>query len=105
MAQVREPVTGTGRRKLVLVGFMGSGKSHAASVLGKRLGVEPLDSDKLSEHVCVYLDVPTVLAWERANRSARPLARDHDQFLALHAERVPLYESVARAVVPVDAEL
>jgi shikimate kinase / 3-dehydroquinate synthase len=162
MAQVSDPVTGTGRRKLVLLGFMGSGKSHAASVLAKRLGVEPLDSDelieqrldkpiaeifedqgegafreheeavvidlldrddarvvalgggavespgvmrRLTDHVCVYLDVGTDLAWERAHRSARPLARDHDRFLALHAERVPLYESVARAVVPVDAEL
>jgi 3-dehydroquinate synthase len=162
MAQVSEPAAATGRRKLVLVGFMGSGKSRAASVLAGRLGVEALDSDKLIEqrldkpiatifdedgeeafreqehkvvlelldredarvialgggavkhpdvklrlgdHVCVYLDVATEIAWERAQGSERPLARDHERFLALHAERAPLYESVARAVVPVGSEL
>jgi shikimate kinase/3-dehydroquinate synthase len=56
---------------------------------------------RLKDHVCLYLEVKSDLAWERARESDRPLARDHDRFVALHAERVPLYEEVARAVVPV----
>jgi shikimate kinase/3-dehydroquinate synthase len=161
MAQVSErAAAGTGRRKLVLIGFMGSGKSRAARLLAERLGVEALDSDtliekrldksisaifeeggesafrerekaivlelldrddarvvalgggavkspdvvqRLGDHVCVYLDVSTDMAWKRAHKDDdRPLARDHEQFVALHEERIPLYESVARAVVPVE---
>jgi shikimate kinase/3-dehydroquinate synthase len=56
--------------------------------------------EQLEPHVCVYVDVDADLAWERAQDSGRPLARDHDAFVRLHAERRPLYELVARAELP-----
>jgi shikimate kinase/3-dehydroquinate synthase len=40
-------LTTTPRRALVLIGFMGAGKSTVARELGAALGVEPLDSDEL----------------------------------------------------------
>jgi shikimate kinase/3-dehydroquinate synthase len=143
-------------RKLVLVGFMGAGKTSAARLGAERLGLEALDTDALLEdrlgepieaffdregepafrereealvvellsgagpavvalgggavtservrdvlrrHVCVYLDVDSETAWGRAGGSGRPLARDRERFLRLHAERAPLYESLADAVV------
>jgi shikimate kinase/3-dehydroquinate synthase len=55
--------------------------------------------ERLEPHVCVYVDVDPDLAWERSQDSGRPLARDRDAFLRLHAERRPLYESVARAAL------
>src|SRR5580704_1577988 len=51
----------------------------------------------LARHVVVLLDVDPALAWERAGGAhegdgeQRPLARDRGAFLALYAERRPLY--------------
>jgi shikimate kinase/3-dehydroquinate synthase len=56
----------------------------------------------LREHTVVWLDVGAQTAWERAAASDedRPLARDPEAFAALHAERRPLYESIADAFIP-----
>jgi shikimate kinase/3-dehydroquinate synthase len=153
------------RRALVLIGFMGAGKSTVARELAQALGVAALDSDALLEdrlghpparefelhgeasfraaeeqlvcelldsalpgavialgggsilservrvalepHVVVLLDVEAELAWERVaspeaapGALGRPLARDREAFLALHAERRELYESRAHAYLP-----
>jgi len=56
-------------------------------------------------HVTVLLEVSAGTAWERvrddvrAEAQTRPLARERDAFAALHAERAPLYESLADAVL------
>jgi shikimate kinase/3-dehydroquinate synthase len=146
---------------LVLIGFMGAGKSTAAVGLAAALGVAPRDSDvllaarfghpvarefelrgeisfraveeelvctllddagprdvvalgggsvlsarvrdALAEHLVLRLDVDPIVAWERiqaaGEREERPLARDRDAFLALHAERAPLYEELADATL------
>jgi shikimate kinase/3-dehydroquinate synthase len=144
----------------VLIGFMGAGKSTAATELAAALGSTALDSDRLlqerlghtvahefelggeaafrakeeelvcellagaesdavialgggsvlservrgalSEHVTVLLDVDPERAWERVRSAGidRPLARDHDAFRALAAERSTLYEQLADAVLP-----
>ena len=39
-------------------------------------------------------------AWRRATGKGRPLARDRGRFEQLHADRAPVYESVADAVIP-----
>jgi shikimate kinase/3-dehydroquinate synthase len=154
------------RRALVLIGFMGAGKSTVAAELAQALGVTALDSDKLLEerlghppakefelhgeaafraaeetlvcellaaavpgavialgggsilservrralepHVVVLLDVEAAQAWERVCGASdtshgvlqRPLARDREAFLALHAERQALYEQGADAFLP-----
>ena len=43
----------------------------------------------------VLLDVDSDEAWGRVQGSDRPLAKDEEQFRALHAERQKLYEAVA----------
>jgi 3-dehydroquinate synthetase/shikimate kinase len=154
------------RRALVLIGFMGAGKSTVADELARALGVQALDSDALLEerlghsparefelhgeasfrtaeeqlvcelldsalpgsvialgggsilservrvalepHVVVLLDVEAERAWERVGvppeasggELGRPLARDREAFLALHAERRELYRAHADAVLP-----
>ncbi len=45
----------------------------------------------------VLLDVDLDTAWQRASRSARPLASDEQAFHALFQERVPIYEETADA--------
>ena len=42
-------------------------------------------------------------AWERASGSDRPLAVDRDEFARRFAARRPLYEEVARAILPAEA--
>jgi shikimate kinase/3-dehydroquinate synthase len=54
----------------------------------------------LADHTVVWLDVSADTAWQRAAGEGRPLARDRTAFAALHAERRPLYESVADAFLP-----
>ena len=40
-----------------------------------------------------------IAAWRRAGNKRRPLARDRNRFVALHAQRRPLYDSLADAVL------
>ena len=54
--------------------------------------------EALERHVVVLLDVDPDTAWQRAG-GRRPLARDRERFEALHAERGPLYESLADAIL------
>jgi 3-dehydroquinate synthetase/shikimate kinase len=54
----------------------------------------------LGRHVVVWLQVPAEEAWRRVRGSDRPLAQDRDRFEALHAEREPIYEELADAVLP-----
>jgi shikimate kinase/3-dehydroquinate synthase len=52
----------------------------------------------LGAHTVVLLEVDAASAWRRAG-GRRPLARDRERFEALHAERAPLYEALADAVL------
>jgi shikimate kinase / 3-dehydroquinate synthase len=156
------------RRALVLIGFMGAGKSTVAVELAQALGVQAIDSDELlaerfghsvaeefersgeesfraaeeqlvcelldaaapgavialgggsilsprvrtalEPHVVVLLDIEAERAWERVGGGAgsealsgamqRPLARDREAFIALHAKRSELYERTADAILP-----
>jgi shikimate kinase/3-dehydroquinate synthase len=157
----------TPQRAIVLIGFMGAGKSTAAVELARALGITALDSDKLLEerfghpvarefelsgekafrateeqlvcelledagagsvialgggsvlservrkalepHLVVLLDIEAERAWERVggatggasgSTAERPLARDREAFLALYAERRPLYDQLADAHLP-----
>jgi len=68
---------------------------------GGSLGSERV-REALKRHVAVLLDVTPEAAWSRAAGGDRPLARDHASFDALHAERRPLYERCADAILPGD---
>src|SRR3954451_8789079 len=50
-------------------------------------------------HTVVLLHVDEATAWRRAGGKRRPLARDRERFAALHAERGPVYEALAGAVL------
>ena len=146
------------RGAIVIVGFMGAGKTTAARALARARGSSALDADSLIEerlgttitqafardgepafraveetvvgdlldrasageiislsggaigservraalrrHLVVWLDVGLAVAWRRSAGDKRPLARNRAAFEALYNERVPLYESVADAIVP-----
>ncbi len=51
-------------------------------------------------HTTVWLEIEEGAAWRRVQRSDRPLARDEASFRELFAQRRPLYESVADAILP-----
>ena len=53
----------------------------------------------LGRHTVVWLDVDAGTAWERVSDSDRPLARERTRFDALLADRKPLYEALANAVL------
>ncbi|HSS05391.1 MAG TPA: bifunctional shikimate kinase/3-dehydroquinate synthase [Solirubrobacterales bacterium] len=65
------------------------------SVLSERI------SSELADHLVVWLDVDPETAWERVVGTDRPLAQERARFDSLFAERRPLYESLADAVLPV----
>jgi len=149
-------------RSLVIVGFMGSGKTKLGRRLAEARGVPHVDTDDLlverfgrpiadvfatdgeaafraaerdvvlsvlareDEHVIslgggaptdpdvaaalrdqavLFLDISLAGAWERAEGSDRPLAQDRAAFEQLYAERRPLYESVAGAVIVPDGKM
>ena len=54
----------------------------------------------LGDHMPVWCDVDEETAWERASGSDRPLAVDRATFAERFASRRPLYESLARAILP-----
>ncbi len=53
--------------------------------------------ERLREHACVFVDVDVDRAWKRSKGSGRPLARERAAFERLHQQRLPLYESAAKA--------
>jgi shikimate kinase / 3-dehydroquinate synthase len=70
----------------------------------------------LADHLVVLLDVDAETAWERVQgegaglagaegarrvgENERPLARDEERFIALHAARQPIYAALADATLP-----
>ncbi len=54
----------------------------------------------LAQHLPVWCDVDEDIAWERASGSGRPLAVDRTEFSELFERRRPLYDSLARAILP-----
>ncbi|HEY8000622.1 MAG TPA: bifunctional shikimate kinase/3-dehydroquinate synthase [Solirubrobacterales bacterium] len=53
----------------------------------------------LDGHLVVWLETDAETAWERVE-GRRPLAVDRERFDAMLAERAPIYESLAGAIVP-----
>jgi shikimate kinase / 3-dehydroquinate synthase len=54
----------------------------------------------LAAHLPVWCDVDEDVAWERASGSDRPLAVDRAEFAQRFASRRPIYESLARVILP-----
>jgi shikimate kinase/3-dehydroquinate synthase len=58
----------------------------------------------LGRHTVVWLEIDAPEAWRRIEGTERPLARSEDEIARLLAERLPLYEELADAVVPMADE-
>jgi shikimate kinase / 3-dehydroquinate synthase len=67
--------------------------------LGGGAVLSPRVQELLRRHTVVLLDVDVETAWRRCGNRRRPLAQDRERFAALHAQRAPLYESLADAVL------
>ncbi len=68
------------------------------SVLSERV------REALNRHVVVWLEIDAPEAWRRIQDTERPLATSEEDVARLLAERQPLYEELADAVVPMAAE-
>jgi shikimate kinase/3-dehydroquinate synthase len=77
-----------------------SDPSGRAVALGGGTVTSPAVREALRDHLVVWLDVDLDTAWARSHGSDRPLAREHAAFARLHAQREPLYASLAHVVVP-----
>ncbi|HET8815401.1 MAG TPA: bifunctional shikimate kinase/3-dehydroquinate synthase [Solirubrobacterales bacterium] len=64
------------------------------SVLSERV------REALGRHVVVWLEIDAAEAWRRIKGTERPLATSEEDLERLLAERQPLYEQLADAVVP-----
>jgi shikimate kinase / 3-dehydroquinate synthase len=56
----------------------------------------------LVQHLVIWLDIAPDVAWTRVQGGSRPLTRDRGSFLALHAEREPVYAALADVTVPAE---
>jgi shikimate kinase/3-dehydroquinate synthase len=83
-------------RDLVLSLLEGGG---VISLGGGAIESEPVRR-ALADHLCAWCQVDEEVAWERARDGSRPLAADRGEFSRRLRERTPLYESVARAILP-----
>jgi 3-dehydroquinate synthetase/shikimate kinase len=82
----------------VVAGLLERPPSPALS-LGGGAVLSPRVRELLGRHTVVLLDVDVETAWRRCGNKRRPLARDRARFVALHAERAPVYEALADAVL------
>ncbi len=71
----------------------------AVVALGGGAVGSPIVRSALAEHaLTVYVEVEPGVAWSRARETDRPLAQSEGSFMALHADREPVYLDVADAV-------
>jgi shikimate kinase/3-dehydroquinate synthase len=71
-----------------------------AIALGGGSVLSPRIRAAMARHTVVWLQVDAAEAWRRIAHSDRPLASDADSVGTLLATRLPLYEQLADAVVP-----
>jgi shikimate kinase/3-dehydroquinate synthase len=71
-----------------------------AIALGGGSVLSPRIREAMARHTVVWLQVDAAEAWRRIAHSDRPLASDAESVGTLLATRLPLYEQLADAVVP-----
>jgi shikimate kinase / 3-dehydroquinate synthase len=86
-------------REAEVVGSLLEGADGGAIALGGGSVLSPRIRDALARHTVVWLQVDAAEAWRRIARSNRPLARNAEDVARLLAERLPLYEALADAIV------
>jgi len=79
--------------------LLGRGELSVVALGGGAVGSERTCAALAVHAFTLFVPVEPDIAWERVRGSGRPLARDEAGFRALHAERAPVYEAVADAIV------
>ncbi|HYM55841.1 MAG TPA: bifunctional shikimate kinase/3-dehydroquinate synthase, partial [Solirubrobacteraceae bacterium] len=91
------------REEELVCGMLEASRPQSVIALGGGSVTSERVREALAGHVTVLLDVDPAIAWERVaageDGAERPLARDREAFLALHAGRRELYEELADAVL------
>lgn len=64
------------------------------SILSKRV------REALDRHIVIWLEIDGAEAWRRIQGTDRPLATSEEEVARLLADRLPLYEDLADAVIP-----
>jgi len=78
------------------------GPGDVVSLGGGAIGSERVRS-ALGDHLVLWLTIDADLAWRRVGGGRRPLGGDRTGFEARHADRLPVYASLADAVIPATA--
>ena len=87
-------------REAEVVGSLLEGADGGAIALGGGSVLSERVREALSRHVVVWLQVDPAEAWRRIAHTDRPLARSAEDVARLLAVRLPLYEELADAVLP-----
>jgi shikimate kinase/3-dehydroquinate synthase len=87
------------RESAFVSALLGRAPAGAAIALGGGSVLSEAVRDALAGHTVVWLEADAETSWKRAE-GKRPLATDRARFDALFAEREPIYEALADAVVP-----
>lgn len=87
-------------REAEVVGSLLEGADGGAIALGGGSVLSERVREALDRHVVVWLQVSAEEAWRRIAGTDRPLARSEADVGRLLAERLPLYEELADAIVP-----
>jgi shikimate kinase/3-dehydroquinate synthase len=88
-------------REAEIVGELLERAEGGAIALGGGSVLSPRIRAALARHIVVWLQVSPDLAWRRIAGSDRPLATSAEDVERLLATRLPIYEELADAVVPV----
>src|SRR3954451_986094 len=87
-------------REAAVVGSLLERADGGAIALGGGSVLSERIRKALERHVVVWLEIDAPEAWRRIEGTERPLARSEEDVARLLAERLPLYEGLADAVVP-----
>ena len=87
-------------REAEVVGELLTRADGGAIALGGGSVLLPSVREALERHIVVLLEIDAKEAWRRIEGTPRPLATSEADVEALLAERLPLYEELADAVVP-----
>lgn len=91
-------------REAEVVGRLLDNADGGAIALGGGSVLSPRIREALDRHIVVLLEIDAAEAWKRIEGTERPLATSEADVERLLAERLPLYEELADAVVPMADE-
>jgi shikimate kinase/3-dehydroquinate synthase len=91
-------------REAQVVGSLLENADGGAIALGGGSVLSPRIREALDRHIVVLLEIDAAEAWKRIEGTERPLATSEADVERLLAERLPLYEELADAVVPMADE-